>query len=482
MTSRLLFARLPLVLCAAALSMACEGADAETPAAADAAPEPEPDPDPPSNSVGDGTLSTDGTHNILLIIADDLGVDNVTGYGEHADSAATPNIDALAAGGVLFRNAWTNPMCSPSRASMYTGRHAYNHGVLHPSDPELDPDEETFAEVLQAAGYRTALFGKWHLGLNEGQTPIGQGFDYFAGAEGNLDDFFDWTRLTMNVADGSSEEANSTRYATGQNVTDAQNWLGQVIGGDAPWAAVMAFNAPHSPFHVPPKALFEDVTLSGSVGSTCNNDSDDSQSDCYRAAAEAMDTKIGELLTWLDEQGALDDTLVVFVGDNGTPGNVIIDNGVFDGDHGKTTIYEGGVNVPLIVYGPAIGVQQGVETEELVLSLDLFATFAEVGGGSPTGDVDAISLVRHLTGEMLTDSRTTLYTELYSDNQGIDRWTISNGVAKYAYIEGTEECYNLNRDPGEASEKYAEGAPITATCDELKSQRPCLDGDLCPGG
>lgn len=460
---------------------ACE--TAETSPAADAGDpgqaEPEPDPDPPSN--GDGTLATDGSHNILLIIADDLGVDNVSGYGEHADSASTPTIDNLAASGTLFRNAWTNPMCSPSRASLYTGRHAYNHGVLHPSEPELDTDEQTFAEALQAAGYQTALFGKWHLGEDDGLRPIDQGFDFFSGAQSNLDDYFEWTRTTMDAADGSSVDETIDRYATGQNVDDAEDWLEGAIAAGDPWMAVMAFNAPHSPFHVPPKALFSGVELSGSVGTTCNNNSDDSRSDCYRAAAEAMDSKLSELLTFLDEQGALDDTLVVFIGDNGTPGNVIIDDGVFSTEHGKTTVYEGGVNVPLIVYGPSIGVQQGVESDELVMGLDLFATFVEVGGATADNDVDAISLVRHVTGDTLTESRPTLYTELYSENESIDRWTITNGTAKYINIEGTEECYNLSRDAGESDEKYADDGPVTDTCDELKNQRPCLADGVCPG-
>ena len=150
-----------------------------------------------TGSTGSETLQTNGSHNILLIIGDDIGVDNVSGYDEHEDSANTPEIDSLASSGVMFRNTWVNPMCSPSRASIYTGRHAYNHGVLHPSESTLDSEEETIAEILQAAGYNTALFGKWHLGTGDGSTPIDQGYDYWIGADSNLSDYFAWTKHTM---------------------------------------------------------------------------------------------------------------------------------------------------------------------------------------------------------------------------------------------------------------------------------------------
>ncbi|MEO1267957.1 MAG: sulfatase-like hydrolase/transferase [Myxococcota bacterium] len=438
------------------------------------------DPDAPINST-EGTLLTDGTHNILFIIADDLGVDNVSGYGEHDESASTPNIDSLASSGVMFRNAWVNPMCSPSRASLYTGRHAYHHGVLHPAGAELDTEEETFAEVLQAAGYRTALFGKWHLGSSDGTTPIDQGFNYFAGAEGNIDDYFNWTKLTMGGRDNLDSEETSTQYATAVNVSDAKSWIGQVSAQDNPWMAVIAFNAPHSPYHVPPSSLYSSVTLNGEAGDECDGTTD-SQSDCYHAAAEAMDNKLGELITFLDTQGELDNTLVVVIGDNGTPGNVIIDDGVFDGSHGKTTVYEGGVNVPFIVYGPNIGIEQGLEETELVMGLDVFTTFIEVAGAEATSGntIDSQSLLEHITGGDTSDARTVLYTELFRTEDDIDRWAITNGNAKYIYNDGVEECYNLNRDPGESSEKYADDAPITGTCDTLKTQRPCIDTSECP--
>ncbi len=362
-------------------------------------------------------------------------------------------------------------MCSPSRASIYTGRHAFRHGVLHPSESELDPSEETIAEVLSDAGYATAMFGKWHLGESSGYQPTDQGYDYFSGSlGGNISDYFSWTKTTIDPAAGTETETTATSYATAVNRAEAQSWIGQQSG---PWMVTLAFNAGHSPFHVPPAGLHS-VSLTGSVGETCDSgDNTDSKADCYRAMVEAMDTEIGTLLSYLDTAGELDNTLVICLGDNGTPGNVIIDDGVFSTDHGKSTVYEGGVNVPLIISGPST--LTDTEVTDLVQVFDVFATMREVGNASSTAGItiDSISLYDYLVGNTVSDPRDTIYTELYSDSLGIDRWAITNGTAKYIYNDGTEECYNLNRDAGETSNKYDEtGAPITNRCDSLSLQTP----------
>lgn len=434
-----------------------------------------------SGAVGtsQGALATNGSVNVLFIVADDVGVDNISGYEEHTQSANTDNIDSLADSGVLFRNAWVNPMCSPSRASLYTGRHAFRHGVLHPSQADLPTGEETIAEVMHDAGYATALFGKWHLGTSVGSRPTEQGFDYFSGSlDSGIDDYFAWTKTQMTSGSTTETEVAETGYATSVNVSEAETWIASQTD---PWMVTLAFNAGHSPYHVPPSSL-HNVSLSGSEGDACGGGGDPVKK-CYRAMVEAMDTEIGNLISWLDGEGQLDNTLIIFIGDNGTPGNVIVDNGVFSSTHGKSTVYEGGVNVPLIVYGPALGIQQGVEIDSLVQGLDVFETMVDVSGGSSSSGItiDSQSLVDYLVGNTVTNERSSLYTELYKSDGTIDRWAVTDSVGKYLYIEGTEECYNLNLDAGESVEKYASGGNITNRCDALKSTRPCVATDECPG-
>lgn len=457
-----------LALAAAAVP-ACQTGPAGDPASVEAA----------ETGESRSALATNGSVNILFIIADDVGVDNISGYEEHSQSASTGNIDSLADSGVLFRNAWVNPMCSPSRASLYTGRHAFRHGVLHPSEEELSTDEETIAEVLQDAGYATALFGKWHLGSDEGLRPTEQGFDYYSGSlPGYLEDYFSWTKTQMSAGSSAVTEVTETGYATTVNVSEAETWI---AAQTSPWMVTLAFNAGHSPFHVPPSGL-HNVSLSGSEGDACGSGADPVKK-CFRAMVEAMDTEIGNLLTWLDGEGELDNTLVIFIGDNGTAGSVVVDDGVFSSTHAKSTVYEGGMNVPLVVYGPSLGIQQGAEVDSLVQGFDVFATMAEVGGGSSSNGItiDSRSLVDYLVGNTVTNERSYLYTELYKSDGSVDRWAMTDGAGKYLSIEGTEECYNLNLDPGETVEKYATGGNITNRCNTLKASRPCAATGECPG-
>ncbi len=423
--------------------------------------------------------------NIMLIIGDDIGVDNIAGYGEHADSAMTPRIDALASEGVLFRNAWSNPMCAPTRAGILTGRHAYRHGVLTVGSTygHLDGSEETLAEVLSDVGYATALVGKWHLGTDKGELPTDQGFHYYAGnTSAAVDDYYDWERTIMSTG-AAPLTVRMLDYATRVTTDDAITWLRAQTD---PWFLTVAYNAAHTPFHVPPGSLLSwrtRASLNGAVGDPCDGTVDDEET-CYRAMVEAMDSEVGRLLDWLTISGQHDDTLIIFVGDNGTPSNAVIDDGVFAKIHGKGTIYEGGVNVPMVMSGGAnLGLLADVEESALVQVLDIFATVADMAGGSPAAELDAESLLGYLDGKTAVTERDYLYTELFADPSNLDRWTMRADNAKYLYNDGVEECYNLSRDPGEAVELYTLGLPETWFCDELEALRPCAaadSSDPCP--
>lgn len=418
--------------------------------------------------------NTPNNTNILLIVADDLGVDNISGYGEQPNfTAQTPIIDNLASNGVLFRNTWANPQCSPSRASLLTGRHAFRHGVTHPGGAvsTLASSEETLAEILSGSGYETALFGKWHLGSSAGVYPTDQGFNYFSGTlSSGVSNYFNWSKTVITTAGGSPSTVNETSYATEVTTQEAITWINQTSG---PWFAEVAYNAPHSPFHVPPRNRFTSFSLTGAVGARCTAARrTHDREDCYRAAVEAMDSYIGDLLSQIDPN-KLADTLIIFLGDNGTPGAVTIAEAgtPFSSSHAKSTVYEGGVNIPLIISaGTNLNIQTG-EVQDLVQVQDVFSTAVDVAQTSPSNStsIDGQSLAPYLGLSANTiNPRSNLYTELLNNAQNIDRWAHTDGVTKYINNEGTEECYNLVTDPGETNSSSG----TSATCTSLKASRP----------
>jgi len=341
--------------------------------------------------------------NVLLILADDVGVTGVRCYGASPHAPRTPNLDRLARQGVLFRNAWSNPSCSPARAGIFTGKHAFRTGVgtviLPSSRNVLDLRQPLLPRLASSAGYATALFGKWHLGnKNNGgdRAPNLAGWSHFAGASGvtfrRPYDYFQWPR----TVDGQTGICH--RYATSQTVDDALAWIAEQEG---PWFCCVSFNAAHAPFHVPPPPLQH--TGGKEIAGDARL--------CYRAMIEAMDTEIGRLLR--DMGPELARTNVIFAGDNGTPREVV--QPPHEPLHGKGSVYQGGVNVPLLIGGPSVQAP-GREVQGVAHTLDLFATVLDLIGAdlaqlAPTAGVDSLSLAPYLVDPEQPPLRATVYTE-----------------------------------------------------------------------
>lgn len=312
--------------------------------------------------------------NVLLLLADDIGVESIGAYGIGPTAPSTPNIDALAAQGVLFRNAWSNPVCSPTRALIQTGRYAFRTGVGHLVENHFDItplllSERLLPELLdeEDSGYAHAAIGKWHLGnpLSGGAlSPNLAGYSHFAGTFANLPpgNYFQFTK----VEDGVVSKFNG--YATTDTVDEALAWIATA---PEPWFCYVAFHAAHSPFHAPPASLHT-VDLTGVPPPNVT------PRPYFEAMVESLDTEIGRLLASLGD--LVDRTTVVFAADNGTDRNVI--EAPYVAAKAKGTVYEGGVRVPLIVSAPWIASPGRVSTP-IVSLVDLFATVAELAGVSP---------------------------------------------------------------------------------------------------
>lgn len=400
-----------------------------------------------------GTLSRPARaqpdHNILMIIADDVGVDVLGAYQTLEGSQGvppTPTIDSLAAEGVLFRNAWSNPSCAATRATIQTGRYSYRTGIVSPAGT-LAAEESSIAEILSrdpALDYTHALFGKWGLfnatasAPDDGTShPVQTGHDFFAGAPGpGIQDYGSWEKHTAQFDAASSCDRNdpawhenldcldlSTRpgipYATTTNVTDTLAWINSLPTGQ-PWFAILSFNAAHSPYHEPPS----DLHSYGDLPSCA----DDDRGTCYRAMIEAMDTEIQRLLGHLPPG----DTTIIFLGDNGSPSRMALPP--FDPTRAKRTLYEGGINVPLIIAGVDVLGPARV-SEALVNSTDLFMTVLELAGVDPSvlptilPDTDD----DRYNGQAWEHDSFSLAPIL---RDGCDGGCSVEGIRQYAYAEG----------------------------------------------
>ena len=378
------------------------------------------------------------SRNVLLIIGDDIGVDQIAEYVDYYNATtrtdddmpvtppATPAISRLADAGVVFLNAWSSPSCSATRAGVVTGTYSVRHGIyspLGPSDDGLDPSTTTtIAETLSGVGIEAGLFGKWHLGSSH--LPDDHGWSMFAGSvDGQLSpSYFEWDRTVVRVMElaaplppflgtpeitlewsGTTDPADPDDYATFMNADDAVSWIS---GRSGPWMATVAFNAAHWVDSDPTSGVTQTLVgqappnTRGCSGTTGSADEDL----IYGEIIECMDTQIDSLLTELETLGELADTTVIFIGDNGTEMDRT-DHLPFQ-THAKGSVYEGGVNVPFIiadghalhesgVSGTGTGrvVSPGRVSTALVQTVDLFATIAAIGGADASTGIDSVSLV-----------------------------------------------------------------------------------------
>lgn len=459
------------------------------------------------------SIAEEESPNYILMIGDDMAVETLNCYGVGDASAHTPNLNELCNMGVRFDNFWSQPVCSPTRATLLTGQYGFKNGVGSPvlstinidwkipqalsqqgqrqdrgqnrnqtnqqdtsdiSRPGLKADAHTFIQTLGSAGYQTAAIGKWHLAdVNNGglNHPLNAGFDHYSGSirGGGVSTYDGWSK----VVDGG-EPFGQTGYATSNTVDDGIAWLSK-IDTEEPFFLWVAFNAPHTPFHMPPKELLSSDARNLDPAAVNEN-----PHAYYNAMIEAMDTEIGRLLDSLDED-TLVNTYVIFMGDNGTPDETV--RAPFQQGKAKGGLYQGGVNVPLMVKGP--GINAGQISTSLANSVDLFNTFLEISNTEPAKDTatHSISLTPILFDDVHSIIRDFAYADMFgvSNRSIVDARTIRNTQYKLIQnrLEGTEELYNLSSDPYEHNNLLATKLSTTdqTQYDELASHLKELTGE-----
>lgn len=418
--------------------------------------------DPAGLSVSD-TFSVDvsaqvntSKPNVLLIIADDLGQDSSNQYTFSTDLPTTPTIDEIAAQGIVFENLWVNPVCSPTRSTIFTGKYGTRTQVLAPGD-ELSLSETSLPQALKnhpdTAEYASAKIGKWHLG-GDSSHPAAFGLDYYAGIfNGAVSDYYNW-ELTTN---GQTQP--QTEYATTVLTDLAIDWLNQQT---TPWFLWMGYNAPHTPFHLPPNELHS-RNLSGDEA-----DIEANPRAYYLAAVEALDSEINRLLNSLD-QATRDNTVVIFIGDNGTPTQARFRGSDLSGS--KNNISEGGIRVPMIVSGKNV-TRQGQREANLLNGTDFFSTILAIAGQEEVAIHDSLPFNNLLNDASATPLRETAFS------QNEEAFTIRNARYKLIeYLDGTRAFYDLQNDISEQTDLISGGASLPTDFFYLDSQLSALSND-----
>ncbi|MBL8748026.1 MAG: sulfatase-like hydrolase/transferase [Planctomycetes bacterium] len=378
--------------------------------------------------------------NLLLIVPDDLGIDAVGCYG-WPTAAATPNLDALAQSGMRFTHCFVNPACSPTRAAILTGRYAFRSdctGALSQGALGMVADALTIAAPLNAAGYQTAMIGKWHLGNRFGNvTPGAYGWSHFEGVlDSGVANPYQWPKITNGLV------STCTQYIMTDQVDSAISWIQSQTG---PWALVLTPTLPHVPFHTPPANLHTQ-NLAGLNPVTTPRP-------FFEAMVQAMDNEVGRLLASIGPT-TLANTNVVVIGDNGTDGAVALPP--LSSTRAKGSMHDGGSRVPLIVRGPAVA-NPGTVATEMVNAIDLFPTMLAMCGisfppppiASAAAPLDGQGFAAALTGQT-GYGRPYVYNEISSCPLG-DGYTIRTATHRLVRYEQNQpqhqEFYNLVTDP-----------------------------------
>ncbi len=372
--------------------------------------------------------------NILLIIADDMGLDACPGYNIGYEKPSMPTLENLMNNGIKFTNVWSNPTCTPTRATILTGKYGFRTNVIQVDDV-LSTSEISIQKYLNqhlSNQYTNAVIGKWHLSKDTNH-PENMGINYYAGSlSGGLKNYWDWN-LTENGQTTASAEYTTSKY------TDlAINW---VEDQTQPWFLWLAYNAPHEPFHLPPNELHFQGELPTDEASIEAN-----PLPYYLAMLEAMDTEIGRLLNSMSSEEK-ENTVIIFVGDNGTPNQVVQE---YNSKRAKGSLYKGGINVPMIISGNNI--TRLNETEDALINLsDLYTTIANIAGVNVSYINDSYSF-NDLLSVSTEGVREYLYSEA-GENLNYLNKTIRNNTHKYILFEdGSESLFDLSKEPLETKD------------------------------
>jgi arylsulfatase A-like enzyme len=391
--------------------------------------------------------------NIVLILADDLGYGDIGAHG--CKDIPTPNIDRIGSGGVRFTDAYANgSFCTPTRAALMSGKYQQRVGCEDLTRP-LPQAVVTLPQRLRSAGYVTGMVGKWHLGTATGFTPLDRGFDHFFGFLGGGHFYLpaanqkgEYTAPILRDREFLQEK----RYLTDAFGDEAAAFVARQKESDKPFFLYLAFNAVHTPMQASDKHLAPFTNI------------ENPQRRTYAAMLSSMDQAIGQVLKQLEENGQMDNTVIIFTNDNGGPTtrNAINGsrNGLFRGS--KCETFQGGIRVPLLIRWDG-NLKPGGVYRQPVITMDLTATAVALAGAD-SKDIEGVDLVPYLEGKKSGAPHEALYwrSRTMSNNYGVRQgdWMFVHST-EGAEAPGPKQApardmlFNLAEDVGEKTDLAA---------------------------
>jgi arylsulfatase A-like enzyme len=404
--------------------------------------------------------------NIVLVVTDDLGWGDLACHGNSIIS--TPNIDRMLQRGGELTRFYVAPVCSPTRASLMTGRYNYRTRVIDTfrGHSMMEPEEKTIAEILSQAGYATGIFGKWHLGDCYPLRPQDQGFTQAVVLRGGgfgqpSDPPKSRGRYTNPTLWRNGEEFVAEGYCTDVFFNEAIRFIDQCVEADTPFFAYVATNAPHGPFADVPDSLYRKYKAADLTSIATGNDQQLDKVARIFAMIENIDENVGRLRMSLSQLGVARDTLLIFMSDNGPDGARFVGNR--RGTKGQ--VLEGGITSPFIVEWPG-RVQPGLRSGRIAAHIDVLPTILEAATVDPPTDtqIDGRSLVPLLIDSGAKWPERTLVIQSHRGNKPVpghnfavvqQRWKLvrASGFEKTEpSVRAPYRLYDLWQDPRESED------------------------------
>jgi arylsulfatase A-like enzyme len=449
-----------------------------------------------------------------------VGVDKLDFYSPLAPAPPTPQLDHLRLKSVLFTQAYVNPICAPSRAMLQTGRYSFRTGMgtIPDSQFTLNSSEVTIAEMLKAgfpgqtSQYACGAFGKWHMTIVDPEHACANGYDRFVGTTGGYNNHFIWsetvdtptTQATVTMIGSASGPFDTTTFSASVLRAEAASWINAQT---QPFFAYVCFIPPHAPFQVPPLLLLSPATraviASKGYAAGDNLSGTPDEALAFDWMLEAVDTEIGNFLQAISSSKLKNSTVFV-LGDNGTPSEAV--HAPYDPMHAKSTVYQLGTHVPLLVSG--VGAKPNTVCSALISGVDLWSTIAAItgadasevdpGGDCANGVLDSLSFRNLMSNPAGVGVRTQCFVQLFApegcyvpdpviapDKDAHNRG-MTDGTYKYIRIwnrnssQYDEHAFDLSSDPQETNDLWPSLASLppaaSASILALKSSMLGLSG------